>query len=252
MKKTTKKRSYKNAVSIGIAAFASVALLSTGLAAFVLIRNAEQKVDGTIVVAEVVDTEIGLELTSGIVVDGESDLYLSFNAENDDTAGRVQLGGGEKPERLTHKIGGKVSVGTSKTVDENVKLTYQVDVVKTNVGDPNEVFKNALIDTGYLAYNTEAFTLGTPIEVTPGTATPVVDGGESATFEFTFGFTWGSKYANVNPSVFYDSDTPRVGGAESGKLGTEFTDQEVETDLLALKDALTGYSFKVTIIAANK
>lgn len=62
MKKTTKKRSYKSAVSIGIAAFASVALLSTGLAAFVLIRNAEQKVDGTIVVAEVVDTQMAYML----------------------------------------------------------------------------------------------------------------------------------------------------------------------------------------------
>ncbi len=251
MKKTTKKRSYKSAVSIGIAAFASVALLSTGLAAFVLIRNAEQNVDGTIVVAEVVDTEIGLELTSGIVVGGESDLYLSFNAENGDKAGRVQLGGDEKPERLTHTIGGKVSVGTGKTVAGNVKLTYQVDIVNTEKSDPNGDFYSELVAENYLAYNTPAFTLGTPIEVTPGTPT-TVDGKESATFEFTFGFAWGSKYASENPSVFYDSNTLRVGGGESGKLGTEFTDQEVETDLLALKTALTGYSFKVTIIAANK
>lgn len=242
MKKTTKKRSYKNAVSIGIAAFASVALLSTGLAAFVLIKNAEEKVTGNIEVAAVSDQSINLTVTAL----GADDV-IRLDANKDDKSGRVQSEKDGKGEKLTQKIDGQITVGENKTVSDNVTLTYQVDILDKAGNDANKDFVENFITAGRLSYLGD-FKVG---EVMNYTVT--LESATESSFEFSFGFAWGIKYGSENPSIYYDKE-PGLSVPmddvedEEGKVTTE----GVKTELDFLKEKLDEYKFQVTVFATNK
>jgi len=230
MKQKTRRRSYKNAIAIGIASFTSIALISTGLASFVIIRNADQTAGGNIIVAAVSDTQILLNITPGTE---EGDITL--DAEAGDYDGRVQLEQGGVGAKLSHTVTGTVEVGSTKTIADNVELSYTVNI-KIGTSVANDEFTEKYITTEMLSLN--GFVLGSL-----DNAIPTFPGAElyQATFTMNFGFTWGALFGGVNPSVYYDTDP----------AGTLVTDAEVITKLEALK-SVEVYTFEIVIFAKNK
>lgn len=232
MKQKTKHRTYKNAVAIALASFASIALISTGLAAFVIIRDQSQNVGGNISVGQVKDSSIALAVTSPT-----SGLNINLDAAPDDYVGRVQVGQGEDGALLSHTITGTVSVGEGKTLADNLELYFLVNIKNSESSVVNETFKTNYITKPRLAY--KGFTdLAVAQSIT---ATPVEASLTNATFSFDFGFEWGSNYGGLNPSIYYD--TAGVGASTSM--------EEVVTELGQLY-LINGYTFEITIHANNK
>ena len=99
------RRSYKRKkVVLGVSIFASIALISTGFAAFVITKNAEANKDGNVVVGTVKDAAIGF-----VGVKQSADSFV-FDCKADDDSGRVYYQDeGNGGERLTITITGGIT-----------------------------------------------------------------------------------------------------------------------------------------------
>lgn len=244
MKQRTRKRSYKNAVAIAIASFSAIALISTGLAAFVIIRDASDTTGGNITVGEVSDTQIKVAIDAGV-----KNGTISLDAEKDDYTGRVQIEQGGAGAKLTHTISGTLEVGSNKTILGNLDLSYVVNI-KYMPGDQvaNDDFVAQYITENRLSHLVTGFEFATKTTITP---TQDAVEANKGTFSFDIGFAWGSKYSGMNPSVFYDTPAASNGGAS-------ISDTDVLNELYALqlsKDIggeTQNYTFEVVVYANNK
>lgn len=233
-------KSYKKAVTIGVAAFSAVALLTTGAAAFVLTNEASKGTDGNVNVGTVVDKGLEISLTTEAV-----DFML--DAETDDTSGRVQYSSeeGKTPNRHVD-IAGKITKGADINWSD-VALTFTF-IVQDAAGevDKSTEFKNYVTTdtpttTEYLILTYTDTKAGTP----DNTAKACPVGGEGTkltidqadgTFDLDLDLNWGSFFGKENPSEYYD-------GAGAS---TSFSD--VKTALNNLY-SLNGLKFKVTLEA---
>lgn len=244
MKQKTRRRSFKNAIAIAIASFASIALISTGLAAFVIIRDASKTAGGNINIGAVTDTNISLTLDNA-----ETGNNIRLDAESGDKTGRVQLDDEANKAVLTFTLSGSVSVGTGKTIEENLDLHFYVNVKDDGSAANTEfvaryVTAKRLDYVGFSAFNTKR-TISDETELTIG------ENPAEATFLLTVGFSWGLKYAEVNPSLFYDSNTLTGHDLPTPLIGNNVEDDDVvaELKLLTLSDKLT---FEISVHANNK
>lgn len=225
---------YKNALAIGIASFSSIALLSTGLAAFVIIGSPTETVNGGIKVEEVIDNDITLTIDPVV-----EERQIILDAAPGDNEGRVQLGPDSPGAVLTTTVSGTIGVGADKTF-EDIDFTYKVLVYQAT--DPevdpstidDETFKDDYMKDRVVFVQSE-LELAKPeeIAITPD------ESGKNGTFTFNFGFAWGSDYAGFNPSVYYDD--PLGGQAVSNEA--------VVTDLEELKSLLDGVTFTIEVSA---
>ena len=178
------RRTYKNALAIGIASFSSIALLSTGLAAFVIIGSPTETVNGGIKVEEVIDNDITL------TINHVAERQIILDADPEDNEGRVQLGPDSTGEVLTTTVSGSIGVGANKTF-EDIDFQYKVLVSKVIVpgDDPanlaDNVFKSEYMKDRVVFVQSE-LKLAEPekIAITPD------ESGKNGTFTFDFGFAW--------------------------------------------------------------
>lgn len=229
MRKKTRKRSYKNTIAIGIASFASIALLSTGLAAFVLIRDAQKTVDGNFVVADVTDANITLSITSA------QNPSIVIDAEKNDFSGRIQIDSANVGPTLTYTVTGAVEVAASKNVTDNLDLYYYVNIKsKDGTSVQNETFEETFFDTNKFEM------VGGPL-ASKNQITKIPDEGETlnkATFSFEVGLSWGEFFNKENPSVYYDG----VGAS------TELSEAIEQFNNLKLAE---NYVFEIVVHANN-
>lgn len=226
MKRTRSRRAYKNAVAIAIASFSAVALISTGLAAFVLVRDATAGATGNVIVGEVVDNDITITLNAA---SGD----IKFDAKQNDTTGRIQWNGADY-EKLTHTVSGQITLaagGNRNLNDVNLKYFVNAKKVDGNSVD-NAGFIGEFITTNRVALAAPTTALDTDITLTFDA---------SGNFTFDFGFVWGSLYNSLNPSEYYD--TPGT--------GADTTIDDVKTELTALKGA-EAYYFDIVVAVSFK
>lgn len=234
-------KSYKKAVTIGVAAFSAVALLTTGAAAFVLTNEATNSASGNINVGTVVDGGVTIEVgtPSAIVLD----------AKEDDTSGRVQyFDDGNNPNM-------NISIdGTLKPAEEgglstsqilaiyDLKFTFAVE------GAASGNFAKYVKTAGQQTPPTKEFLTLTYTDKKAGspTATDCPVGGETpitvdnnGAFKLDIDFNWGTFFNNQNPSEYYDDD-----GA-----ATSLSEVESTLNELSLLNELT---YKVTLKAVLK
>ena len=227
MRKKTRKRSYKNTIAIGIASFASIALLSTGLAAFVLIRDAQKTVDGNFVVADVTDANITLSITS-------AQTSIVIDAERNDFSGRIQIDSANVGPTLTYTVTGAVEVAASKNVNDNLDLYYYVNIKSIDgTSVQNKTFEETFFDTG--KFELVGGPLASKNQIIP-------DEGETlnkATFSFEVGLSWGEFFNYENPSVYYDGEGASI----------ELSEAIEEFNNLKLAE---NYVFEIVVHANNK
>ena len=229
-------KSYKKAVTIGVAAFSAVALLTTGAAAFVLTNEATKDTTGNVNVGNVVDK--GLEIS----LDTAEEVDFMLDADASDTTGRVQYSSEEGKKPNMHvDISGSITKGADITWSQ-VALTFTFTVGNDESGNFAKYVKttNPASSAEYLTLTyTDQKVEGEPAAA----ACPV--GGEGTTLKFdqadgTFDLDidldWGSFFGSQNPSLYYD-------GAGSS---TSFS--EVKSVLNNLF-SLNGLTFTVTLEA---
>lgn len=235
----TKKSGQRKALVAGLAAFASVCLIATGFAAWVISAKAEEKKTGNVNIGTVSSADVKITVNQDTNDDGALEgVAFSFNPEKEDTTGRVR-NDGKNFESMKADISG--TVGPQRFV---TSFTVQLDILKeetTGSGEEqktewvvdtegNERFKKAETD-GFITVPTclgEAKELVGTENYVPATADQ--DGKAVANFNYSFAFGWGSKFKGVNPGKYYDD-------VEEGK---KVSDADVSKTLNDFYFALTG------------
>ena len=228
-------KSYKKAVTIGVAAFSAVALLTTGAAAFVLTNEATKDITGNVNVGTVVDKGLEISLDPG-------EVYFRLDADTSDKSGRVQYSSeeGEKTPNMHVDITGSITKGADIEW-ENVSFTFTFTVGNDESGNFAKYVKTTA-GASESEYLTLTYT-DTKADAPDNTAKNACPVGTPETLKFTDGtfdldidLNWGSVFGGENPSLYYDGD------------GSATSFSEVKSALNALH-SLNGLTFKVTLEA---
>lgn len=225
MVKMTRKSYKRRKIILGVSLFSSVALVSTGFAAWVLASQAEATESGNITVGTVSDSSIKI---SNVQFKDDNDSFI-FEPKEEDTAGRVR-NDGVNFENLSVTVTGEISPNTY--VSSATSATIEMEVPE---GITAAIGKNYLV-LPTCATSPQTLTLN-PKEAPDQTV---------STFEYTITFEWGSAFNGKNPGEYYDED-------EAGKL---VDDETMKSTLEDLKTCIYNSqeenpTFTVTIKAMN-
>lgn len=255
-------KSYKKAVTIGVAAFSAVALLTTGAAAFVLTNEATNTTNGNVTVGTVVDNGISLSM-------GSQQAAIVLDAKEGDISGRVQFSSenGKNPN-MNISISGKLSPVNSDlsssdeisevVADYDLSFTFAVSSETISVGDTSEAgntFFQKYVTTTTSATVSEYLKLtytdrgdsGSPTACPVDTATNITVATDG-TFDLDIDFNWGKFFGWTNPSIFYDTASSLTSGGESVSGGSTTSLSDVKSALDTLYD-MNGLKFTVTLKA---
>ena len=208
------RNSYKRKIILfAVFVFISIALISTGFAAWVMSNDATGTANGNVSVGVVADSSLGIEFNKEAF---EAFTY-QFEPAKDDNTGRVRLeksvDGSVVPyEQLTFTITGKIShpdILASLTVEIELPAGIQAAIAEGFIVAPACAEK--------------------AIEVTVDKKT-----GE---FSYEIAFGWGTKFgktesvAGMNPSLYYDNN----------EEGLKVSNAEVKKTLEDLRAYVYGY-----------
>ena len=231
----TKKSGQRKAFAVGIAAFASVCLIATGFAAWVISAKAEKTETGNVNIGKVSSADVKITVaqedgTTGVLT---AENGFSFNPDATDDSGRVRFDGTNAEKRKLHLNG---TVGPQRFVT-SFKIRLDITTGKDEKGNPvknaeaNQRFKDAAtakyivlppcFDTDVELYGTQYYVEDT---------SPNKGNDATATFAYDIAFSWGDKFGGQNPGRYYDEN-------ETGKA---VSDADVSKTLNEFYKALTG------------
>lgn len=177
MAKLTRNSYKRKIILFGVIVFMSIALISTGFAAWVMSQEKKQSTSGNVTVGAVTEGNIEVILDPLAVKD------FKFEPKESDTTGRVR-NDGTNFESLTVTV-----TGTIKNTQFLKKAT-----IKMNVKDAVKQAETA----GYIILPECANS-----EVVLTTLTE--SGTNEKKFSYDITFKWGSKFGGENPGEYYDS-----------------------------------------------
>lgn len=242
MAKITRNSYKRKIIMFGIMLFVSIALISTGFAAWVLSTQAKKDGSGNVTVGSVTDAsfEITFDKISdqyGNIIDKEDELNFSFEPTKGDETGRVRWDG-NNCENLVLIFEGTVTnyqyLGTF-----NVEMSINDDIQKLAT-DKYIILPSCGTTGGKDIYSTVP---GASVETGEGIIEFSPQGDGTAKFKYTIAFGWGEKFGNVNPSLYYDD------------AGSSVDDAEVKVTLeafYALMDTTKNHKFTITFTAKAK
>lgn len=226
------KNSYKRKIILfGLLVFMSIALISTGFAAWVMSTNAtNDDANGNVSVGVVKDAS----LTISNVVISSTEKSFRFEPLASDESGRVRYDDEEGLyENLSITVTGQVA-----PIEYLGELKYELVI-------PESVKKAA--DAGYIVLPDSAsyqYQDGEGNTVKVGNGTVLAVTGTEGTFNFTFtiDFKWGAKFGNMNPGLYYDTDA----------AGMLISDTECKKELQDFRALLYGYDAEMTAAGSDE
>ena len=258
----TKKSGQRKAFAVGIAAFASVCLIATGFAAWVISAQAKKNENGNIAIGTVNSANIEIKVTQDTDDDGQlNGVGFSFNPKESDKSGRVR-NDGTNFENLGFTLTG--TVGPQRFV---TSFTVRLDIVKEKIvpGAEEGAKKEWEIDTDANArfvaaqdahYITLPDCFGNEVDLkTAGGYTASTDTGDNAVakFEKEIKFGWGSVFKGQNPGEYYDTD---VDGKQVSDKAVEETLSKFYATLIGVENteevkADQNLNFRITLTAGT-
>ena len=211
------RNSYKRKIILfGVFVFMSIALISTGFAAWVMSSDAEDTTQGNVSVGIVNDASLKINVTNK--ADLEAFTFL-FEPAKDDNTGRVRLDSDDpKTEELTFTIEGNIT--NAEILADN---GFTIEMLL-----PEGMQK--AIELNYI--------------VAPecvGEAKVITLDGEG-NFSYTLTFKWGTAFEGINPSLYFDNDED----------GLAVSDAEVKTILEDLRACVFNYYDELNTPGANR
>ena len=217
MAKLTRNSYKRKIILFGVFVFISIALISTGFAAWVMSSDAQDDATGNVNVGLVNDASLKIEITNKDALEG---FTFQFEPAEGDNTGRVRLDK-ETPEiheELTFTITGKIS--NPEILAENgltIQMTLPAGMAKA-------------IELNYIV---------APECVAAPKAITVNENGE---FTYTITFTWGAAFNSMNPSLYYDNDAD----------GLLVSDADAKVALENLRACVYNYYDELTADGANR
>ena len=251
----TKKSGQRKAFAVGIAAFASVCLIATGFAAWVISAKAEKKETGNVNIGKVSSADVKItvdqeDTTNTGVLTAENN--FSFNPDKKDNSGRVRFDGTNAEKRelnLSGKVGPqrfvtsfKIRLDIAKSETKDNKTEWVADEIA------NARFKSA--EAAEYIVLPECF--GKDVELY-GTDyyTPDSNGDNNAKAGFTYdiAFSWGGKFGGQNPGRYYDENETgkKVSDADVSKTLNEFYNALMGVDSTAASGDTTASENQTTV-----
>lgn len=176
MAKLTRNSYKRKIILFGVIVFMSIALISTGFAAWVMSQEKKQSTSGNVTVGAVTEGNIEVILDPLTVKD------FKFEPKESDTTGRVR-NDGTNFESLTVTVTGTI---------KNTQFLKEA-TIKMNVKDAVKQVETA----GYIILpecaNSEVV------------LTLTESGTNEKKFSYNITFKWGSKFGGENPGEYYDS-----------------------------------------------
>lgn len=213
MAKLTRSSYKRKIIMFGALIFASIALVSTGFAAWVMSTSSNNNMTGNITTGQVTDSSLKIQNLA------LSSNNFSFEPTQDDTTGRVR-NDGSNYESLTTTVTATISP-TQYIKEIEIKLIVSDSVKKAAT-------EGYIVLPDYAYTESEASTAtGKVITIT----SDEVQDSESYNLSETITITWGKKFNNKNPGIYYDSD-------ETGK---NISDADVKKALEDFRAVIYGY-----------
>ncbi len=175
----------RKAIIFGVMIFMSIALISTGFAAWIISTNAKDSQTGNIEVGVV--TEKNIKIENVTFKDGKKSFI--FEPKESDTTGRVR-NDGSNFESLSVTIEGTI---------ENVGF---LDVLTITLTLPETMKTAASATKNYIV-----------LPECASSAQEVTVDRTTGAFSYTITFKWGSAFKDQNPGEYYDNDDSVKGGA---------------------------------------
>lgn len=255
MAKLTRKSYQRKAMVVGATAFAGIALVATGFAAWVISSSATKNVKGGVQVGTISEKSINFgEITLKALDTADTRNYFSFEPTKEDKSGRVRCDG-KNWENLSLKVKGTYSPASYVN---KFSLGLRMGTVnaadnKFTVGTADEERMEKAQSDKYIvlpecwAGGTAASTKADGVSVVTNDAGANTSGfnitvdGDVATFEYTISFAWGDHFKgtkdgakkNLNPSEYYDSAEGLA----------DHPGEEYKTDLIKFYEGMTGATY---------
>lgn len=222
MAKLTRNSYKRKIILFGVFVFMSIALISTGFAAWVMSADDKVEDDGNVDVGVVKDSTID------IIFDDEN--YIkNFEFLFEPAAGDVKAEGNRV--HLEEVEEGQTAPS------ENLKLT-----IKGTISNPGNLAQNGLkikmVLPAGLAKASELNYIVLPTCVEE----QVINVNENGEFTYVVEFTWGSAFGGMNPSLYYDNDA----------TGKEVSNQEVRKTLENLRACVYNYYTELNAEGADR
>ncbi len=251
MAKLTRNSYKRKVILFGVLIFVSIALISTGFAAWVMSTNAKANSNpGNISVGTVNDAKLTI---SEINITGDK---ILFEPAQGDDSGRVRQSDESLYAQLTSTITGSVTPQNYLgQLTAHLVVTQGVYDELMKVGTPNETIILEKADgTAMTKAELEQFLVvgtvsedGTTITGNPTTQTGIelysqtstgsgnftsVVADNAVNFTIKINFNWGAAFGNMNPSQYFDEDA----------AGLAVSDEQVKKALEDFRAALYGYA----------
>lgn len=218
------RNSYKRKIILfGVLIFASIALISTGFAAWVMSANASADKDGNVTVGVVSDNNLKIEN-----VDLVNGTFL-FEPKEADTTGRVR-NDGVNFESLEATLTAKVSP-TKYITSLVVKLEIPASVYKAST----DSYKYIILPEGF-----ENWTASEDGKTYTGTKTisvTEVKASSSYNLSQVVKFEWGDAFDNVNPGEYFDRE----------EIVNSINDATVKKTLEDFRAVVYGYDTELNV-----
>lgn len=213
----------RKAIIFGVMIFMSIALISTGFAAWIISTNARNdKTNGNITVGKVTDKNI--DIVDVKFVDELNSIV--FEPKKGDDTGRV------RSDKTNFENLSVTITGTIVNADILKELTILLEV-------PAAVKAAAAEDKGYIVLPTCA-TAAQKIEI------GALDSENKATFTYTITFAWGSAFNTKNPGEYYDEDPAGVKVTNADMVKTL---KDLRTTIYGSETNETAPQFKIILEA---
>lgn len=225
MVKMTRKSYRRRKIILGVSLFSSVALVSTGFAAWVLASQAEAEKTGNITVGTVSDSSIKISN----VQFKDNDSFI-FEPKESDKTGRVR-NDGVNFENLSVTVTGEISPKTYVT-GATIQLTVPEGITTAASEAKNYIVLPSCVETPE------------DLDITSNVVEDTIH------FEYTITFEWGSAFEETNPGLYYDTDY------SDPNKGISISDEKMKATLEDLRSCIYGDAeedpqFTVTIRAMN-
>lgn len=246
MAKITRRSYRRRRIVLGVAAFAGVALISTGLAVFALTTNASSTTGGNVDVGSASDTP--LSITLGFKDDSKNSFFFEPIPGFD----YIYPSGSNDVENLSVTIEG--TIGSISRLDKlSVTLESHQGITNATNGKyiiPPECYENEIVlfDKANNA-TISADTGNDGIFLNPNDPDTYI-------FRYTITFSWGSEFDYLNPAEYYQTvidqayQTSTKEGIEAldeakivlERMRAAFVDYKYDENDLLSSRTLSGYS----------
>ncbi len=284
MARITRKSYKRKKIVLGLCMFASIALISTGFAAWILSSGASADKDGNITVGVVDDCSVeffGLNYEGKFCFDAKQEDIKVAGKEN-----RLYYKPGSDFESLTVTVSGYVSNADIVT-DINVAMEVSDKVIQaaTAIGENYVVDENTSLEgKGYITLPDCAIKnqTSTAVSITndngkieditinesnietykamltnKGEVPNLKNGDKIRRFEYDITFGWGEKFGGDNPGIWYDDPKEDRGGekikdpnSQTVKYIYKIDDDTVKTVMNDLRETLNSESYVILLNAA--